>query len=85
MQYVPANKDGSCPAGSHEAGGSSGNAGQPGTGSVNCRLEHQLQAVLQPRNMCLQIKMEAVQQDLMKQVEAPVMLVSQELDLLVVV
>jgi hypothetical protein len=33
---VPANKDGSCPAGSHEVGGSSGSAGQPGTGSVIC-------------------------------------------------
>ncbi|HEY1248949.1 MAG TPA: hypothetical protein VGE97_08190, partial [Nitrososphaera sp.] len=33
---VPAHKDGSCPAGSHEVGGSSGSAGQPGTGSVSC-------------------------------------------------
>ena len=32
---VPANKDGSCPAGSHNVG-SSGNAGQPGTGSITC-------------------------------------------------
>jgi len=33
---VPPNPDGSCPAGSHNAGGSPGNAGQPGTGSVVC-------------------------------------------------
>ena len=33
---VPPNPDGTCPAGSHNAGGSPGNAGQPGTGSVVC-------------------------------------------------
>ena len=38
-QYVDA-VDGKCPAGSHEAGGSPGNAGQPGTGFVNCRLDN---------------------------------------------
>ena len=32
---VPANKDGTCPTGSHNVG-SSGSAGQPGTGSINC-------------------------------------------------
>ena len=32
---VPANPDGTCPAGSYSVG-SSGNAGQPGTGSVIC-------------------------------------------------
>ena len=32
---VPANKDGTCPTGSHNVG-ESGSAGQPGTGSVNC-------------------------------------------------
>jgi hypothetical protein len=37
-QYVPA-VNGECPPGSHEAGGSAGNAGQPGTGVVNCRLD----------------------------------------------
>ena len=38
-QYVSA-VDGKCPAGSHEVGGSSGNAGQPGTGSIICRLDN---------------------------------------------
>jgi hypothetical protein len=32
---VPANKDGTCPTGSHSVG-SSGNAGQPGSGSITC-------------------------------------------------
>ena len=36
VSTVPANKDGSCPAGSHEVGGALGSAGQPGTGFVSC-------------------------------------------------
>ena len=38
-QYVSA-VDGKCPAGSREVGGSSGNAGQPGTGSIICRSDN---------------------------------------------
>jgi hypothetical protein len=37
---TPPNPDGTCPAGSHNVGGSPGNAGQPGTGSLVCALDN---------------------------------------------
>jgi hypothetical protein len=37
---VRPNPDGTCPAGSHDVGGRTGNAGQPGTGSVVCSLDN---------------------------------------------